>query len=380
MDRIKELIALGQSCWMDDLTRRMIRDGDLARRVAEEGLRGITSNPSIFEKAITEGSDYDADILRAAATGHTTDQIYEELVTTDIRDACDILRPLYEETNGADGFVSLEVSPYLAHDAQASIEEAHRLWDRVGRPNLLIKIPGTADCVPAVEQLLFEGINVNITLLFSIASYEAVANAYMTALERRAAAGKRVDDIVSVASFFLSRIDTLVDQLLRHRIVPGRQCTIEPDPGKLLGRTAIANAKLAYERFSQLLDSARWKALAIKGAKVQRMLWASTSAKDPAYPDLMYVEPLIGAETISTMPRKTIAAFRDHGKVERTIPDGVEAARGVMADIALLGIGFELVTAQLENEGIQKFIEPFDSLMRRIAAKQNASAAPDAHG
>jgi transaldolase len=196
MDRMEELIALGQSCWMDDLTRRMIRNGDLARRVAEEGLRGITSNPSIFEKAITEGSDYDADIVRAAAAGHTADRIYEGLVTADIRGACDILRPVYDETNGADGLASLEVSPHLAHDTEASIEEAHRLWSQVDRPNLLIKIPGTADCVPAVERLLFDGINVNITLLFSIGSYEAVANAYMAALERRAAAGKRVDDIV----------------------------------------------------------------------------------------------------------------------------------------------------------------------------------------
>src|SRR5919204_2079503 len=371
MDRMTELMAQGQSCWMDDLTRHMITSGGLARRVAEEGLRGITSNPTIFEKAVRRGADYDADIARAAAAGQSAEQIYEELVTTDVRNACDILRPVYEETLGIDGFVSLEVSPHLAHDTQASIEEARGLWKRVDRPNLFIKIPGTAAGVPAVEQLLFEGININITLLFSIASYEAVAEAYMRAFERRSTAGQPLDTIASVASFFLSRIDVLVDELLRQRIVPGRAPSGDANPRDLLGNAAIANAKLAYQSFKCILESDRWKELAEKGARVQRMLWASTSTKNPAYHDLMYVEPLIGPLTINTMPAKTIAAFRDHGKVADTVEQDVPEARRVMEQLAQIGVRFNLVTAQLENEGIQKFIVPFDSLLKQLAARRD---------
>jgi transketolase len=375
MDRIAELMAHGQSCWMDDLTRRMIASGDLARRIAQQGLRGITSNPAIFEKAIRQGADYDDDVARAAAAGHSAQDIYEELVTADVRNACDLLRPVYDQTHGIDGFVSLEVSPHLAYDTRASVEEARRLWGRVDRPNLFIKIPGTAAGVPAVEELLVEGINVNITLLFSIASYEAVAEAYMRALERRSAAGKPVDTVASVASFFLSRIDVLVDELLWHRIVPGRRSSADLNPRSLLGKAAIANAKLAYQSFKHMLAGERWKALERKGARVQRMLWASTSTKDPAYPDLMYVEPLIGPLTINTMPEKTIAAFRNHGKVQDTIEQGVAEAKRVMADLARLGVRFDLVTAQLENEGIQKFIDPFDSLMQVLAAKRERVVA-----
>ena len=369
MNRMVELINHGQSCWMDDLNRRMIVTGDLARRVAEEGLRGITSNPAIFEKAVAQGTDYDHDLARAAAAGSTAEQIYEELLTTDVRQACDILRKVYDETGGVDGFVSLEVSPHLAHDTQASLEEARRLWGRVDRPNLFIKIPGTAAGVPAVEELLFEGINVNITLLFSIASYEAVAEAYMRALERRVAAKRRLDNIASVASFFLSRIDVLVDQLLRHRIKPQRPPSSQPDPRDLLGKAAIANAKLAYQSLKRMTGSDRWKALADEGARVQRLLWASTSTKDPGYHDLMYVEPLIGPETsiyvqvsdsptkipifcgltVNTMPGKTIAAFRDHGTVQNTLERGVAEARHVMADLERSGVRFDLVTAQLED-------------------------------
>jgi len=369
MDPIDALLAFGQSCWMDDFTRRMIADGELGRRVAHEGLRGITSNPSIFEKAIAESTDYDGDIARGGRAGLPAERIYEGLVTADIRDACDIFRPVYDESNGNDGFVSLEVSPHLAHDALASTEEARRLWALVDRPNLFIKIPYTTEGVRAIEQLLFEGINVNITLLFSITGYEAVANAYMRALERRAETGKRVDDVASVASFFLSRIDVLVDQLLRHRIVPGSKPAADLDPRTLLGKAAVSNAKLAYRVFQRLLGGPRWKPLAGKGARIQRILWASTSTKDPNYPDLMYVEPLIGPETINTMPRKTIAAFRDHGVVKHTVTEGLDDAMRVMADIERLGIKFDFVTAQLENEGIEKFIVPFDSLMKQVAAK-----------
>jgi len=375
MNRMAELISHGQSCWMDDLSRRMIASGDLARRIADEGLRGITSNPTIFEKAVTQGSDYDADIARAAAAGRSSAEIYEELLTTDVRDACDILRPVYAETQGVDGFVSLEVSPHLAHDSEASLVEARRLWGRVDRPNLFIKIPGTAAGVPAVEELLFEGINVNITLLFSIASYEAVAEAYMRALERRIAAGRRADDVASVASFFLSRIDVLVDRLIQQRIVPNRPRPAGPRPQDLLGRVAIANAKLAYQSFKRMLESERWKALSGEGARPQRLLWASTSTKNPAYHDLMYVEPLIGPLTVNTMPGKTIAAFRDHGMVQATLERGLPESRRVMADLDRLGVSFDLVAAQLENDGIQKFIEPFDALARQIEAKRHRATA-----
>lgn len=374
MNRTVELLTQGQSCWMDDLTRRMIRSGDLTRRVTEEGLRGITSNPAIFEKAVAEGADHDQDIAHAAAAGRSPAGIYEELISADVRDACDILRPVYEESDGVDGFVSLEVSPHLAHNTEASIEEARRLWKLVGRPNLFIKIPGTPAGVPAIEQLLFEGINVNITLLFSIARYEAVAEAYLRALERRLEAGRSINRIASVASFFLSRIDVLVDRLLRQRIVPDRPPS-DPDPRSLLGRVAIANAKLAYRAFGHILESNRWIALAEKGARVQRMLWASTSTKSPNYPDLMYVEPLIGAMTINTMPRKTIAAFRDHGTVGATVTRGMPDAERVMADLERTGVRFDLVAAELENDAVQKFIDPYDKLLNQIAAKGDRAMA-----
>lgn len=375
MNRMIELGAHGQSCWMDDLTRRMIASGELAQWV-EQGLRGITSNPTIFEKAMAEGGDYDGDIARAATAGSSTREIYEGLVSTDVRDACDILRPVYDQSGGADGFVSLEVSPHLAHATQASIEEARRLSALVDRPNLFIKIPGTAAGVRAIEPLLFEGINVNITLLFSIASYEAVAEAYIRALQRRLDAGRPIDSVASVASFFLSRIDVLVDQLLRQRIVPDGGSAGDADPEHLLGKAAVANAKLAYQRFKRILESDRWKALADKGARVQRMLWASTSSKNPAYHDLMYVEPLIGPLTVNTMPQKTIAALLDHSVIKDTVEEGIEEAEDVMVDLERLGVRFDQVTAQLENEGVEKFIKPFDSLMQQLAVKRERYLEP----
>jgi transketolase len=373
MNQMLELHAHGQSCWMDNLTRRIIAAGELGRLVAD-GLRGITSNPAIFEKAIAEANDYDHDIARAAAAGRSTSEIYDEIVTTDIRNACDILRPVYEQSDGADGFVSLEVSPHLARHTQASIDEGRRLWRLVDRPNLFIKIPGTAAGVPAIEQLLFEGINVNITLLFSIASYDAVAEAYMQALERRLEAGLAIDNVASVASFFLSRIDVLVDELLQHRIVPDERARGASEAKRLLGKAGIANAKLAYQSFKRILESKRWKALAEKGAQAQRMLWASTSTKNPAYKDLMYVEPLVGPLTVNTMPQKTIAALLDHGVIRETVELGLEEADEVIASLDRLGVRFEQVTAQLENEGIQKFIDPYDSLMSRLTAKRDRYA------
>lgn len=357
------LLEHGQSYWLDNLTRRMIRDGGLARRVGEEALGGVTSNPSIFHKAVSTSRDYDDQIREETVAGRSAVEIYEALTVADVRAACDILRPAFERSGGRDGFVSLEVSPHLAHDTAGSIAEARRLHAAVVRPNLFIKIPGTAAGVHAVEQLLFEGINVNITLLFAVESYVAVAQAHLRALERRLEAGLPIDNVASVASFFLSRIDVLVDQLLGH--YPSAQAA------PLLGKAGIANAKLAYRSFQDLLAGERWQALARRGARPQRVLWASTSTKNPAYRDVMYVEPLIGPYTVNTLPEETIAAFADHGAVADTVADGVDVAGRVMEELAKLGIDLHLVTAQLENEGIQKFIDAYDALLALIGEKRD---------
>jgi len=372
MNALLKLIEHGQSYWIDNLTRHMITSGELQCRVRREGLRGLTSNPQTFQKAIAGTSDYDEQIENIFGSGRSCPDVretYEALVTTDIRTACDILRPVYDEASGLDGYVSLEVSPHIAHFTEASIDQARHLSRVVDRPNVFIKIPGTLAGLPAIEQLLFEGINVNITLLFSIERYEAVTEAYLRALERRRDAGLPLETIASVASFFLSRIDVLVDQLLNQRITSEMPRNLEPDPKRLLGKTAIANAKLAYRSFQRIIASDRWKALEDRGARVQRMLWASTSTKNPDYSDVMYVEPLIGPHTVNTMPEATIDAFADHGTVRDTIEEGVDEARRVMDALAKLGIDFKLVTAQLENEGVQKFIDPYDALLEKLADK-----------
>lgn len=372
MDSLFKLAEHGQSYWIDDLTRRMISSGELECRVRREGLRGLTSNPQTFQKAIAGTGDYDRqieDIVGSHPACHGVHEIYEALVTTDLRNACDILRPVYDETGGRDGYASLEVSPHIAHYTEASIERARRLAQTVDRPNLFIKIPGTLAGLPAIEQLLFEGINVNITLLFSVERYEAVAEAYLRALERRREAGLPLENVASVASFFLSRIDVLVDRLLNQRITSEIAKDLQPDPRRLLGKTAVANAKLAYRSFKRIVESARWKALEDKGAHMQRMLWASTGTKNPDYSDVMYVEPLIGPHTVNTMPEATIKAFADHGAVRDTIEEDLDGSRRVMDDLAKLGIDFGLVAAQLENEGVQKFIEPYDALLDSLADK-----------
>ncbi len=370
MHPLIELARHGQSFWIDNLTRDMIASGELARLMRECGLRGVTSNPKIFHDAITSGDAYQPDIAEAAAAGLPTSEIYERLVTTDVRNACDALRPLYDESNGTDGFVSLEVSPHLAHDAEGSTAEARRLWQTVGRPNLMIKIPGTPEGLDAIGELLYDGINVNITLLFAVERYEAVALRYIEALERRVADRRPVDGIASVASFFLSRIDVLVDQLLSHRLGT-RHGSGAPEPRLLMGRTAIANARLAYGRFEELFAGERWERLERAGARVQRLLWASTSTKNPAYRDVMYVEPLIGPYTVNTMPMETAKAFEDHGKVAPdTIREGHDEAAGIPLGLRRLGIEIDQATAQLENEGVQKFIEPFDDLMGSIDARR----------
>lgn len=361
-----ELGRFGQSYWIDDLSRPMLRSGELRRRVVEQGLTGVTVNPSIFRSALRGSDAYDPDIRELA--GRPPPEIYEALIVADVRDACDVLRPVYDRTAGRDGFVSLEVSPHLAHDAAASIDEARRFWRAVGRPNLLIKIPGTDEGLAAIEALLREGINVNVTLLFAVERYVEVADAYMTALERRKAASEPLAGVASVASFFLSRIDTAVDALLTEKIAAGM-----PQARRLLGKCAVANARLAYGRFLELRSSQRWRSLEAAGALPQRLLWASTSTKNPAYHDLMYVEPLIGPDTINTLPAKTIAAFEDHGRVAATLVQGLDEAEAVVRDVSALGIDLAEVTARLLDEGIEKFIEAFDDVVETIAAKARAA-------
>lgn len=370
MNPLRQLSDYGQSWWIDNLTRDMLRSGDLERRWRQDGLRGVTSNPAIFHKAISKGHAYDEQIGVLFAQGRAVHEVYEEVVTTDVRDACDVLRPLYDKTDGLQGFVSLEVSPHLAYDAEASVKEARHLHEKVGRPNLYVKIPGTAAGVGAIEELLFEGIAVNVTLLFAIEAYEAVAEAYLRALERRLEAGRALGEVSSVASFFLSRIDTLVDKVLESKIQTEEGVGADPYPQDLLGRTAIACAKLAYRHYLRIVGSERWKRLAERGAHPQCLVWASTSTKNPKYSDVMYVEPLIGRDTVNTLPDQTIAAFADHGKARAdTVEEGWDEADAVLTDLDRLGIDLKAITDQLEREGVQKFIEPYDALLDLIAAK-----------
>jgi transaldolase/glucose-6-phosphate isomerase len=378
MNPLLELLEHGQSYWLDNLTRGMIRDGTLERRVREEGLRGVTSNPAIFSKAISRGSEYDDQIESLAREGRGIEEIYEEIVVSDIREACDVLRPVYDDPDGTDGFATLEVSPHLAHDTEGSIEEGRRLFRAVDRPNVLIKIPGTPAGVPAIEELLYEGVNVNVTLLFSVEAYDAVAHAFLRALERRLEDDLPIERTASVASFFLSRIDVLVDRLLAHRIRPrsdaGGSAPVEADgapaPEELLGEVAIANARLAYDRFRRIFDGERWERLAAAGAHPQRMLWASTSTKNPLYSDVRYVEPLIGPHTVNTLPERTIEAFADHGTVETTVEEDLDEAREIMSGLERSGIDFEGVTEELLHEGVQKFVAPYDDLMSTLDAKR----------
>lgn len=366
MNALFELARFGQSYWLDDLSRTMIASGELHRRVTEEDLTGVTVNPAIFRTALHASDAYDRQIKELAA--QPANSIYEALIVTDVRDACDILRPVYERTEGRDGFVSLEVSPYLARNTQGSIAEARRFWETVARQNLLIKIPGTFEGVAAIEALLYAGININITLLFSVERYEEVAFAYMSALERRKAEKAPLAGIASVASFFLSRIDTLVDELLQEKIRSGMS-----EAQRLLGKCATANAKLAYRRFKQLTSSGRWHFVEGAGARPQRLLWASTSTKNPSYDDLMYVEPLIGPHTINTLPQTTIAAFADHGKAAATLENGFDEARQVIRDLEAAGIDLPQVTRRLLDEGIEKFVESFNDILQTIAARAMAS-------
>jgi len=371
MIRINPLCRLrehGQSVWLDYIERGFLARGELARAIEEDCVSGVTSNPAIFHKAITEYRQYDDAILALARSGRQTSDIYDHIVIEDIRTAADILRRVYEETNGGDGYVSLEVSPHLARDTRRTIEEGKRLWSLVDRPNLMIKVPGTIEGLDAVRKLTAAGINVNVTLLFSVERYTAFADAYADGLELRLATRQPIDNIASVASFFLSRIDTLVDKRL--------DAVNTPLAHELKGEAAIACARLAYRRYKAIIDSERWSQLEAQGARRQRLLWASTSTKNPAYSDTKYVEPLIGPETITTLPPETLSAYRDHGDPACRVNDDPEYAYEVIDHLRSLGIYMHDIAVELEAEGLKKFIDPYDATLAALGAhaRQLASA------
>ncbi|HEV8482273.1 MAG TPA: transaldolase [Blastocatellia bacterium] len=370
-----ELTNLGQSIWYDNIERRLMTSGELKRMIEEDQVRGVTSNPAIFEKAISGSDDY-LDQIRELVTQHkSSTEIYEALAIRDIQNAADILAPVFDKTQGKDGFVSLECSPLLAHETSATIDEARRLWREVARKNVMIKIPGTPAGMPAIEQCIYEGININITLLFSLAAYEKTMEAYIRGLERRAAEGKPVDGIASVASFFVSRIDTNVDKRLEKKIAESISEEQKAKLHAIAGRVATANAKMAYQRFKEVFHGSRFAALKQGGAQVQRPLWASTSTKNPAYPDVYYVEALIGAETVDTIPPATLKAFRDHGRVRLTIDENLDQERAVLAQLDEAGISLDEVTAQVLDDAVRLFVEPFEKLIQSIAARSTEIAS-----
>ena len=366
---LKALQKLGQSIWLDYIRRNLITSGELQRLIEDDGLRGMTSNPSIFEKAIAGSTDYSDILKQLHAQGRNAADIYEAIAIRDIQDAADLMLPVYKNTNRRDGYVSLEVSPNLARNTQGSIDEARRLWNTVARPNIMIKIPGTPEGMPAIQQLISEGINVNITLLFSQDAYVKVTQAFIAGLE--AYRGDDLGKIASVASFFVSRIDTLVDSIITGRLKTVKGPQEEELLRGLLGKVAIANAKQAYWKFSQIVSSNRWRALAARGAQTQRLLWASTSTKNPAYRDVMYVENLIGPDTVNTIPPATLDAFRDHGRPSRTLDSDLAAADKTMSDLEIAGISMRNVTDQLLDEGIKLFDDAFDKLIAAVEQKKN---------
>jgi len=366
-NRLKALLDFGQSLWLDYIRRDLITSGSLKKMIEDDGLRGMTSNPSIFEKAIAESSLYD-DMLHALASRQDLDATgrFEQIAIRDIQDAADILRPVYEESKCRDGYVSLEVSPLLALETQKTIDEARRLWKAVNRDNVMIKVPGTAEGIPAIRQLVGEGININVTLLFAQEVYEKVAEAYIAGLEDLAKRGGNLKTMASVASFFISRIDTLVDSMIDGRL----KASTDPQQQSLLkslkGKVAIANGKLTYERYQKLFSGPRWEALASKGAQTQRVLWASTSTKNPEYRDVMYVEELIGPDTVDTVPPATVDAFRDHGKLRNSLTENVPAAQKVMDDLAKAGISMKEVTDKLTTDGVKLFADAFNKLLAAV--------------
>lgn len=360
---VKGLLAYGQSPWLDYIRRSMLLNGDLKKMIDHDGLSGMTSNPAIFSKAIV-GSDEYADLLSSPeAKKLDAKGLYEKLAIRDLQTAADLFRPVYDETKRHDGYVSLEVSPTLGFDTQGSIEEARRLWKAVDRENIMIKIPGTPEGVPAIRQLLEEGININITLLFAQSAYEKVAEAFIAALEARAAKGEPISHIASVASFFVSRIDSLIDGQIDERLKTVTDANEKTLLTSIQGKVAIANAKLTYQKYLELFGSARWKALAAKGAQTQRLLWASTSTKNKNYRDVMYVEELIGADTVDTIPPATLDAFRDHGKLRASLTEDIPAAQKIMESLPKAGISMKEVTDKLVKDGVKLFADAFVELL-----------------
>ncbi len=372
MNPIKQLGQVGQSVWLDFMQRSLLTTGALAKLIDEDGIRGLTSNPTIFEKAVAGSHDYDELFAEFGPQGKTVAQAYDALTLRDIRDAARIFRPVWESSAHRDGYCSLEVSPKLAHDSQGSIEEARRLWKALGAPNVMIKIPGTLEGVPAIEQCISEGININVTLLFSQEAYVSVAEAYLRGLERRLKEGQDVSGLASVASFFVSRIDSEVEK----RVGQARAKGVDERRSRLfdavLGKVAIANAKLAYRRYQGLFSGGRWEALAKKGAHTQRVLWASTGTKNPKYSDVLYVEELIGRDTVNTVPPATLDAFRDHGHVRPSLTEDLPGAEGAMRTLEDAGISMKDVTDTLVVEGVQKFAESFDDLFKAIGDRLRA--------
>jgi transaldolase len=365
---LKQLETLGQSIWLDYIRRDLITSGGLRCLIDEDGLRGMTSNPSIFEKAIADSHDYDEDIQAMALKRKSPEAIYEALSQRDVQSAADEFRPLYDKTDGNDGYVSLEVNPHLAHNTNDTMEEARRLWAALDRPNVFIKVPATDEGLPAIRQLISEGISVNVTLLFGLPRYRQVAEAYIAGIESRTAGGKApVKHVASVASFFISRIDALVDPLIE-RLIP--QGGTEADLSKKVrGQAAISSAKMAYQIYKEIFGSERFRKLAVHGARVQRLLWASTSTKNPDYSDVKYVEALIGSDTINTIPPETIDAYRDHGEPKARLEQEVTKARWVLQHMPELGISIDRVTQQLEDEGVEKFNKPFDKLIATLTQR-----------
>src|SRR5437868_3351122 len=374
---LKDLEKYGQSVWLDYIRRSLITSGELKRLIEEDGLKGITSNPSIFEKAIVGSTDY-TDLLQSLAQKHDLDAKarYEVLAIHDIQDAADFLRPVYDATKRRDGYVSLEVSPYLARDTKGTLEEARRLWQAVGRENVMIKVPGTTEGIPAFQQLISEGININVTLLFAQEVYEKVADAYIAGLEQLAAHGGDVSRMASVASFFISRIDTLVDSKINEQLKSNKDPKREELLKSILGKVAIANGKLTYQKYLKIFSGPRWEALAKKGAQTQRVLWASTSTKNPNYRDVLYIEELIGKDTVNTIPPATFDAFRDHGKLRESLTENIEAAHETMDTLPKVGISIQDVTDKLTKDGVKLFADAFDQLLAAVEKSSSTQVAP----
>ena len=367
------LQACGQSVWLDNISKAILDSGELKRLIDEDGLRGVTSNPTIFEKAINGSQDYDATLRQLARTGHTVDEIYEALVVDDIRRAADLFRPLFRSSNGVDGYVSLEVSPKLADETQRTLEEARRLWAKVDRENAMIKVPATSAGIPAIEKLISEGINVNVTLMFSMDHYVRVAEAYVKGLQTRAKNGQPLA-VASVASFFVSRVDSLIDKQLEEQLARTTDGMKKQEIESLLGKTAIANSRLVYQKFKEIFGRGAFLELKEKGALVQRPLWASTSTKNPKYRDVLYAEELIGPDTVDTMPPATIDAFRDHGQVRASLEEGLQEAKDVFRRLANFGVDMKAATDKLQVDGVKLFADSFDTLMKSLASKRESLA------